>query len=164
MSIVNACRAGLLAALVMAGSSNAHEPLATQLPGRPLHIDARPAAAVVEEFSQALQSGDLPRAAALLASEVVVLESGGAERSRDEYLAHHAPADAAFLTSAHVQPLARYGQANGDLAWIASESEIHVTKEGAAATLLSTETMVLKRIDGAWKIVHIHWSSRAKKE
>jgi SnoaL-like domain len=49
------------------------------------------------------------------------------------------------------------------MAWVASESEIHAKKDGKASTSVSTETMVLKRTGQAWKIVHIHWSSHAKK-
>lgn len=39
---------------------------------------AQPAIAVVEDFSAALQAGDLERVGALLADDVLVLESGGA--------------------------------------------------------------------------------------
>ena len=36
-------------------------------------------------------------------------------------------------------------------------------QEGKTITLLSTETMVLKKTAQGWKIVHIHWSSHAIK-
>jgi ketosteroid isomerase-like protein len=36
-------------------------------------------------------------------------------------------------------------------------------KDGKEATMLSTETMVLRRGTSGWKIVHIHWSSRIKR-
>jgi hypothetical protein len=29
--------------------------------------------------------------------------------------------------------------------------------------LVSTETLVLKNVGGSWKVVHIHWSSKAAK-
>ncbi|WP_277573792.1 YybH family protein [Xanthomonas euvesicatoria] len=124
---------------------------------------AQPAVAVVEQFSSALQAGDLQRAGTFLAEDVLILESGGAERSREEYLDGHATHDAAFLKTAHVQQRRRTARADGDLAWVGSESEVHTTREGGPVTLLSTETMVLKRTPQGWRIVHIHWSSRPKR-
>ena len=122
-----------------------------------------PAIAVVQRFSTALQKGDLVAAGALLADDVLILESGGAERSRDEYLGHHAKGDAEFLKSAHVQKIRQTARVDGALAWVGTESEIHLTKDGKPVTLLSTETMILRHSAGTWQIVHIHWSSRPKK-
>ena len=96
-------------------------------------------------------------------SAMLILESGGAERSRDEYLGHHAKGDAEFLKSAHVQRLRQTARVEGVLAWIGTESEIHTSKDGKPVTLLSTETMILRQSGEAWRIVHIHWSSRPKK-
>lgn len=124
---------------------------------------ARPAVEVVTQFSAALQAGDLQRAGALLTDDVLILESGGAERSREEYLSGHATHDAAFLKGAHVQVKQRTANAVGDLAWVATEGELHASKKGKPLTLLSSETMVLKRTAQGWRIAHIHWSSRAKR-
>lgn len=119
--------------------------------------------ATVEHFSTALQGGELKRVGELLAEDVLILESGGAERSREQYLGHHAISDAAFLSGAHVQVNQRTARVNGNLAWVGTESELHTTRGGKAVALLSTETVILKRDDAGWRIVHIHWSSRPKK-
>ena len=74
---------------------------------------------VVDRFSAALKSGDMTTVSALLHPAVVVLESGGAERSRDEYFAHHAAADADFLRGAEVRPGPRSAHRRGELAWVA---------------------------------------------
>jgi ketosteroid isomerase-like protein len=124
-------------------------------------VDPAPAAAV-DAFSAAMKAGDLARMGELLADDVLVLESGGAERSKAEYFAEHAAADAAFLKDAHVQQTRRTVRVDGDHAWIGTESELHATREGQPLTLLSSETMVLKRTPAGWRIVHIHWSSRPK--
>jgi mono/diheme cytochrome c family protein/ketosteroid isomerase-like protein len=121
--------------------------------------DAAPVA-VVERFGAALAKGDLVTAESLLDPQVLILESGGAEQSRAEYMGHHAGADAKFLRAATVHPGRRRVGVDGDLAWVGSESELHAREDGKPVTLLSTETMVLRRRDGAWRIVHIHWSSR----
>ena len=124
---------------------------------------AGPAVAVVERFGKALAAGDMETVEELLAPDVLILETGGAERSRAEYLGHHAISDAKFLKGSHHQLKRRTARTSGDLAWIGSESELHASKDGKPLTLLSTETMVLRKTGADWRIVHIHWSSRPKK-
>jgi ketosteroid isomerase-like protein len=123
---------------------------------------AKDAVATVDRFSAALTAGDLAKAGKELDPKVLILESGGAERSAVEYLGGHAKGDAAFLKTAHQQLLRRSAHVSGDFAWVASESELHLQKDGKPVTVLSTETMLLQRRAMAWKIVHIHWSSRKK--
>jgi ketosteroid isomerase-like protein len=126
--------------------------------------DAQAAVAVVDGFSKALAGTDFKTVETALDPAVIILESGGAERSREEYLGHHAFADAAFLGGAHVALKRRTARVDGDTAWVASENELHATEDGKPMTLLSTETMVLHKTADGWRIVHIHWSSRPKKE
>lgn len=126
--------------------------------------DAKAAAATVDRFFAALKAGELEKAGAELDPEVLILESGGAERSAAEYLGGHAKGDAAFLKDAHHKLLHRKARASGKSAWVASESELHVERDGKPATIVSTETMVLRSDHAGWKIVHIHWSSRTRKQ
>jgi len=126
--------------------------------------DAVGAVGVAERFSDSLAAGDLKRAGAELAADVIILESGGAERSAAEYLGGHARHDAEFLKGAHRQLLRRTARRSGDLVWVASESEIHAQKDGKPLIIASTETMVLRSTAAGWKIVHIHWSSRTRKQ
>lgn len=163
--------AGLLLATALVGAqeapkshSHAHDAAAAGA-GSPqkLSADVQSSVDAVDRFSKSLKSGDLKAVESLLDPEVLILESGGAERSRQEYLSHHASSDAKFLKDAHVQLLHRTAERSGDMVWVGSESEIHTQKEGKPFTLLSAESMVLKEVGGDWKIVHIHWSSRPKK-
>lgn len=124
---------------------------------------ARPAVAVVERFGKALAAADFRTVETLLAPDVLILESGGAERSRDEYLGHHAKSDAKFLAGARSTLQRRRARIDGDLAWVGSEGELHATSKGQPVALLNTETMVLRRTADGWRIVHVHWSSRPKK-
>lgn len=147
------------------GMALAHEPEAhaKMAASSPVDDRAKPVVEVIEQFSAALQAGDLERAGELLYDDVLILESGGAENSREEYLGGHAIHDAAFLKKAHVVVARRTARVEGPLAWVGTESELHTTKEGKAMTLLSTETMVLKQTATGWRIAHIHWSSRPKR-
>ena len=94
---------------------------------------------------------------------VLILESGGAERSRDEYLGGHAKHDAEFLKAAHITLKRRTAQASGDLVWVGSESEIDASKHDKMLMISSTETAILRKTVQGWKIVHLHWSSRAQR-
>lgn len=116
--------------------------------------------AAAQALHAALSSGDAAKVEALLDPEVLILESGGAERSRTEYASHHMQADMAFLKDAGYELLRQTGDTVGDLAWVASESRIATKTDGKATDVLSTETLVLKKSADAWKIVHVHWSSR----
>lgn len=124
---------------------------------------AEAAVAVTNAFGEALAAADFEQVEALLDPAVIILETGGAERSRTEYLSHHARSDAKFLAGSHSALSRRIARSDGDTVWVASESELHANNDGKPMTLLSTETMVLNNTPTGWKIVHIHWSSRPKK-
>lgn len=150
--------------IALAPLAQAHGPEAHAKPAAAaVEAQVAPAVKVVEEFSSALQAGDLGRAGALLAEDVLILESGGAERSKEEYLGGHAGHDVEFLKAAHIQLVHRTARLEGGFAWVGTESELHASKDDKPITLLSTETMVLKNTPNGWRIVHIHWSSRPKR-
>ncbi|MBN8552050.1 MAG: nuclear transport factor 2 family protein [Caulobacterales bacterium] len=155
-------RLSLLSAAVLAIASPAfaHPTEATESTIS-LPDEADSAANVVDDFHAALSSGDVETASALLAPDVVVLESGGAEHSRDEYGSHHLGSDAAFAAATEAEVLRRTGAVVGDVAWIASEGRVRGEFNGRAVDRLTAESMVLVRRDGGWKIQQIHWSSRA---
>ncbi|MGH8085851.1 MAG: nuclear transport factor 2 family protein [Lysobacter sp.] len=147
-----------------ADTSHAHgaeQPAAA--PDLDVPAEAETAVSTVDAFGRAIAAADFEQVEAMLDPAVIILESGGAERSRDEYLSHHAKSDAKFLAGAHSALSQRRARVEGDIAWVASESELHASKDGKPMTLLSTETMVLNNTPSGWKIVHIHWSSRPKK-
>ncbi|MBA3487729.1 MAG: nuclear transport factor 2 family protein [Lysobacter sp.] len=145
-------------------AAHAHHPAtAPTAPLQDVPSAAQAAVSVVERFNKSLAAGDMKSVESLLSADVLILETGGAERSRDEYLGHHAISDAKFLKGTHSQIKRRTARIDGGLAWVGTESELHASKDGKPMTLLSTETMVLKNTPAGWQIVHIHWSSRPKK-
>lgn len=124
---------------------------------------AAEASATVDSFHDALRRGDTRTAAALLADDALIFESGGAERTKAEYSTHHLPADAAFSSAVSSMVTRRSSRSAGDLAWVASEGRTTGRFKDKPVDLLTTETMVLRRDAGSWKIVHIHWSSAKKR-
>src|SRR6476619_707425 len=91
-------RAALLASLVgCAAPLLAHSPAGkASLVAGALSPSAGGPAATVDSFHKALRRGDAAWAAALLAEDALIFESGEVERSKAEYASHHLGADAEF--------------------------------------------------------------------
>lgn len=117
--------------------------------------------AVVDALHAALGSGNEDAVLALLAEDVMVLEEGGAERSREDYAGHHLPADMAFAATTDAEVTRRAAWIEGDTAWVLTEGRTSGQFNGRAVDRLTAETMILHRLGGIWRIRHIHWSSRA---
>ncbi|WP_332771338.1 nuclear transport factor 2 family protein [Phenylobacterium sp.] len=157
----SACRMACAAALLAATAAHAHPtahgaPAALAAPQAPAE-----AAKVIDAFHAALRQGDTAAAAALLTDAVLIFEAGGAERSKAEYASAHLPGDAVFAQAVGSELTRRTGGTSGDLAWAASEGRTRGRYKDRDVDRITTETMVLRRQAGAWRIVHVHWSSRA---
>lgn len=153
---------GAMAAVLMGASPLAAHPKVTSTkPADRLSGPARGAAAAVDAFHAALRRGDQNGAAALLAEDAVIFESGGVERTKAEYAASHLPADAEFSRNVSSVVTHRIGASQGASAWIASEGRTTGTYKGKAVDMLTAETMILRRMRDGWRIVHVHWSSAA---
>jgi len=148
----------LMAALAMAGlwapASAQRAPTAAASVAVP-----RGVAAVVDSFHAALGRGDAVAAAALLDPNVLIYESGRAERSKAEYAAHHLPADAIFAKAIRRSVTRRSGRADGSSAWVTTEATSKGKYKDKVIDSVGVETMVLKLVNQTWRIVHIHWSS-----
>lgn len=153
----------VLAAAVITGPAIAQAPTAVASNMAIMSPMAGQAAAVVDAFHQALHLGNTATAAALLADDVLIYESGAVEQSKAVYAAHHLLADAAFSKATVRSVTRRSGHAENNLAWIATESTTKGAYKGRPIDSVSTETMMLRRDGTAWKIVHIHWSSATMK-
>jgi ketosteroid isomerase-like protein len=158
-------RVGLIAlsALTIAAPVAAHDTSAAKSAPVQLSPVARDAATTVDQFQAALRRGDTAAAQALLADDALIFEAGGVERGKADYAARHLPADAEFAKAVPATITRRSGRAEGDLAWVMTEGRTSGMFKGKAVDRLTTETMILRRTGGAWKIVHIHWSSGAAK-
>ncbi len=115
-------------------------------------------------FHEALASGDRARVLEVVDPEVVIFESGGAELSRDEYASHHLEADMAFSAATMRTVVEQKEDHAGDTAWVLTRSETQGTFRDKEIDSFGTETVVLRRGEHGWRIVHIHWSSRPRPE
>ena len=125
----------------------------------PHAVDESTPAGAVEGFHHALTQGDKKAVYRLLAEDVLIFESGGAERSRAEYAGHHMPLDMEFSKNMKREMTAQTVQESGDTAIVISENRTKGTFKDKEYNLLGKETIVLKRMEGRWTITHIHWSS-----
>ena len=147
-----------LLAIIVAGGQQAQ---AAQ-PRRAQAAVAATPVGTVAAFHSALATGNKRAALALLAEDVLIFESGGVERSRVEYARHHLEADAAFSAAVQRKLVSRtHGEKAGN-AWVMSVETVSGSYRGRAVSNRSLETMLLRRIDGSWRITHVHWSSTNK--
>jgi ketosteroid isomerase-like protein len=116
------------------------------------------AAKVVVDFHRALESADGVLARSLLDDHVVIIEGGGIERSADEYAAHHMMADMKYLSAVHVQTIEHHTEESGNIAVSISRSKTTGSYKGETVDDEGSETVVLRKIAGNWRITHIHWS------
>lgn len=117
------------------------------------------AAKTVIAFHAAINSGDAVQARMLLDDAVVIFEGGGVERSADQYASHHMKSDMAFLAKMKITTKEHQVNTMADMAVSMARSNIHGVYKNKKIDIDSMETMVLKKTNGDWRIVHIHWSN-----
>lgn len=120
-------------------------------------------AAIVDQFHDAINRGDAEAVASMLADDALIYEQGGAEASKGEYVTGHLPGDIAHSAGLTETRASRRTEVDGALAVVMSQGRTTGTYGGKPVDRLTTETMVLKRTNSVWRIVHVHWSSRAAK-
>ncbi|HUQ46802.1 MAG TPA: nuclear transport factor 2 family protein [Gemmatimonadaceae bacterium] len=126
------------------------------------HPDSAAVASVVNEFHEALGKGDSTAALSLLASDAVILESGGIE-TRSEYRSHHLSGDIQFARAVKSVRNPIKVVVAGQTAWTVSTSTTQGDFNGRAINSTGAESMVLSRGATGWKIRSIHWSSRNRR-
>jgi ketosteroid isomerase-like protein len=124
--------------------------------------DSAAVVAVVAQFHAALSAGDSTAALALLAPDVIILESGGME-TREQYRSGHIRGDIAFASAVPSTRTVAQVRIDGNAAWVVSTSIAQGETNGRQVNSAGAELMVLRRTGDGWRIVAIHWSSRARR-
>ena len=94
----------------------------------------------------------------LLEKSVLIYEGGGVERGAKEYSSHHLLADMAFMSKMEVELIELQVKIYNNIAISSSRSIIKGKYKGKAIEKTNMETIVLKKSNGKWKIINIHWS------
>ena len=113
---------------------------------------------VVDAFHFALKAGDRRKALELLEADATIFEQGRVERSRTEYARSHLAEDIAFAASTQRTVSRRSARLLGNTAWVLSINRNRGKFNNRPVDFTTTETVVLARISGKWRIVHVHWS------
>jgi len=114
---------------------------------------------VVEGFHAALSAGDSTGALAYLHDDLIVYEAGHAE-TLEEYRSGHLASDIAF-SRAIVFTTERDTVVPGlELSLYLREYSMKGSYRDHQIDARGVETIVLALTEEAWKIRHIHWSSR----
>ncbi|MGD8326910.1 MAG: nuclear transport factor 2 family protein [Sphingomonadales bacterium] len=127
-------------------------------------VDLSSPLATVRAFHHALGEGDKAAVEAVLAPDVMIFESGYAERSFKEYEGHHMPADMEFAGGVHTKVSRTRVIEDGALAWVVSDRHTQGKWKDQDINSLTLETVVLRKEGNDWRIAHIHWSARKAPE
>jgi ketosteroid isomerase-like protein len=152
-----------LVTLALASPGAAQAPARQPGSGLKVVVEAQGPELIVDAFHASLARGDTSAALALLADDAIIYESGGVERGKAEYASHHLSADAAFAKAVPSRVLRRVGGVDGAAAWILSEGRTTGQYRDRAVDRTTTETALLRRVNGTWRITHFHWSSATAK-
>lgn len=125
-------------------------------------VDSAKVVAAVAQFHDALSSGDSATALGLLASDVLIVESGDVQ-TREEYRSHHLPADIVFAAAVPSVRTVTQVTINGNVAWITATSSTKGTYRDRPINSAGAELTVLSRTASGWQIRAVHWSSHAKR-
>lgn len=114
---------------------------------------------VAEALTLALKEQDKDTIKSLLAEDVLVLEGGHAQRSREEYMKGHMISDMAYLKVIDFETISRSASVDGDLAWVTSMTRMKGNFRDQEIDEETKEFLIMRKRDGAWRITHIFWEN-----
>lgn len=121
-------------------------------------VDSVNIAVVVDGFHAALRSGDEAGVRALLLPDARILEGSNIETA-EEYMSGHMAGDMAFAAGLNRQIISReVFQPGPDVAWAVTRSHSVGESRGREIDRMGAELMVLRKVDGSWRIAAIQWS------
>lgn len=116
-------------------------------------------AKTLSDLETAIIENDSERAGEILHDDVTILEGGGME-TKSEYLSHHFHSDGKFLSAMNREEVSQEISVEGNMAWVTSKTKMTGTYSGREIDLSSLELAVLKKENGMWRVIALHWSSR----
>ena len=116
-------------------------------------------AKTLSDLETAIVENDSKKAGEILHDDVTILEGGGME-TKSQYLSHHFHSDGKFLSAMNREEVSQEISVEGNMAWVTSKTKMTGTYSGREIDLSSLELAVLKKENGMWKVIALHWSSR----
>lgn len=148
----------LLAAALLAAPATGQEKKTPARPTTPTEV--------ASAYLETMDTGDLEMAESLFARKSSIFEAGGEEGTWQHYREHHIGPELAEFSSFKTtrgKPEEEIS-ADGSMAFVAWPIEYRIVqKDGKSGDSKGTVTFVLVREGDAYRIRHMHWSSRKKK-
>lgn len=116
-------------------------------------------AKTLSDLQTAIINNDSEQAGKILHEDVTILEGGGVE-TKTQYLSHHFHSDGKFLSAMNREEVSQEISVEGNMAWVTSKTKMTGTYSGRDIDLSSLELAVLKKENGMWRVIALHWSSR----
>ena len=124
--------------------------------------DQAAAAAVLEEYHNAIERLDLSQTGRLFSADSIIIEQGHIEGDYATYLAHHLGPEIAEVASFDFSGREVSVVVQGDFAHATETYAYGIEfKDGRVVERQGAASSVLRRDDGGWVIVRYHSSSRA---
>ena len=114
--------------------------------------------AAVESYNRAFVGKDLPALKALLASDIVLYEHSVRNIGLDDVWEHHLRPEVSAFEGTKADFTDMRVWVSNDLALVTRQYAITATMNGRPIDARGNETMGWAFRDGAWKVVHIHYS------
>lgn len=111
----------------------------------------------LSEFEAAIIENNAEVAAQLLHDDVNILEGTGRE-NKEEYLSHHFHSDGRFLSALTLETISEKITIEGSVAWVTTITKMTGTYNNREIDRTGLELAVLKKENGSWKIIALHWS------
>lgn len=121
---------------------------------------------VLAQYKSALERLNLDGVDALFAPENVVVESGKLEGDYAEYLSNHIGPELGHISSFEFSNYAVRTRVEGELALATETYHYTLALKDKAEPIVrqGVNTVVLKKLDGRWRIISMHMSSRPAKK
>ena len=139
--------------------SHADAPSTVEMESGNIENSNHPANLLSKQLADAIATGDINTLRSIIAPDVLIFESGGVESSLAEYEGHHMLADMAYMKAMRREVISQQVIDLGDSATVVTRSRVHGIYNDQEIDMNSTETLVMRQVNGQWKVIHIHWSS-----
>lgn len=158
-----AMSSAVLAGAVAAASASAHE--AHKHAGgaaAKVHPDV---AKVLERYRAAFAARSTDKLAEVVDPELLVLEGTTKNVGWPDYRDNHiGPEMKEWESLTYSDPVVVDSEVAGDSAWAVTQATVTIVSGGKPMTIDASETLILRRREGEWRIRHIHWSGRRRPE
>jgi len=120
---------------------------------------------VIESIAANAESGNLDALDEVYAdgTGVHIIEGAGVNHGWADYRDHHLKPELESFESFSYRYYSIEPVVRGDVSWASFRYDLAVDTEGGHTEIEGRGTAVLERMDGKWRVVHLHTSGRPKR-